>query len=233
MASEKQDIPCFPLHCFRPLTTTSLLVYSMNEHSYSYRKQNFMTTGEKREAILQAALTLFAERGFHNAPMSLLARQAGVSAGTIYLYFADKDDLIHTLYHHVKTTFYRAMVVGHTSALPHQVAFRQMWLNTYHFYITHQLEARFLDHYENSPYYHPEIPVGENVEAEENLPALFRLMVDDAGRLVTKDLPVDALYELSMGIAVRLAKNRRAGLPALSEHTLQAIIDACYQAVMP
>ena len=54
-----------------------------------------MTTGEKREAIIQAALTLFAEHGFHNAPMSLLAKQAGVSAGTIYLYFADKDDLIH------------------------------------------------------------------------------------------------------------------------------------------
>ena len=57
------------------------------------------------------------------------------------------------------------------------------------------------------------------MEAEENLPALFRLMVDDDGRLVTKDLPVDALFELSIGVAVRLAKNRRAGLPALDDRT--------------
>jgi AcrR family transcriptional regulator len=191
-----------------------------------------MTNQEKREAILQAALTLFAERGFHNTPMSLIARQSGASAGTIYLHFVDKDDLIHALYRHVKTSFYRAMVVGHASALPREAAFRQMWLNTYHFYVTHHIEAQFLDHYENSPYYHPEIPVGEAVEEESNLPALFRLMVDDAGRPVTKDLPIDALYEISIGVAVRLAKNRRAGLPAHSERTLEAIADACYQAVM-
>ena len=191
-----------------------------------------MTNLEKREAILQAALELFAERGFHNTPMSLIAKQSGASAGTIYHHFVDKDDLIHALYRHVKTTFYRAMVVGHAPALPRDLAFRQMWLNAYHFYIIHQIEARFLDHYENSPYYHPEIPVGERVEEEENLPALSRLMVDDAGRPVTKDLPVEALYELTIGVAVRLAKHRRAGLPALDDHVLEAIADTCYRAVM-
>jgi hypothetical protein len=70
------------------------------------------------------------------------------------------------------------------------------------------------------------------VEEEENLPELFRLTVDDAGRPVTKDLPVDVLFELTIGAAVRLAKHRRAGLPALDDHTLEVIADACYQAVM-
>jgi AcrR family transcriptional regulator len=191
-----------------------------------------MTNQEKRAAILQAALALFAERGFHNTPMSLIAKESGASAGTIYLHFVDKDDLIHALYRHVKINFYRAMVVGHGPDLPHDVAFRQMWLNTYHFYVTHHVEAQFIDHYENSPYYHPEIPTGEAVEEESNLPALFRLMVDDTGRPMTKDLPVDALFELSIGVAVRLAKNRRAGFPAPSEQTLEAIADTCYQAVM-
>ena len=188
---------------------------------------------EKREAILQAALELIAERGFHDTPMSLIARRSGASAGTIYHHFADKDDLIHALYRHVKTIFNRALVAGNTPALPREIAFRRMWLNAYHFYHTHQVEARFLDQYENSPYYHPEIPVGEAVEEESNLPALFRLMVDDAGRSVTKDLPVDTLYELTIGVAARVAKHRRAGLPALDDPTLEAIADACYQAVMP
>jgi len=204
----------------------------MNVHTEK-RMEDIMTNQEKREAILQAALVLFAERGFHNTPMSLIARESGASAGTIYLHFVDKDDLIHQLYRHVKTIFYRAMVVGHSSTLPRAVAFRQMWLNTYHFYITHHIEARFIDHYENSPYYHPEIPTGDKVEEEENLPALFRLMFDDDGQLATRDLPLDALYEISIGVAVRLAKNRRAGMPALEEHTLENIAAACYQAVLP
>ncbi len=186
---------------------------------------------EKREAILQAALELIAERGFHDTPMSLIARRSGASAGTIYHHFADKDDLIHALYRHVKTIFNRALVAGNVPALPREIAFRRMWLNAYHFYHTHQVEARFLDQYENSPYYHPQIPVGEVVE-EEQLPELYRLAFGDAQHPV-KDLPMDALYELTIGVAARVAKHRRAGLPALDDRTLEAIADACYQAVMP
>jgi TetR/AcrR family transcriptional regulator, repressor of fatR-cypB operon len=36
---------------------------------------------DKREAILQAMLELVAERGFHDAPMSLVAKRANTSAG--------------------------------------------------------------------------------------------------------------------------------------------------------
>ena len=191
-----------------------------------------MTNLEKREAILQAALELFAERGFHNTPVSLIAQRSGASAGTIYHHFEDKDDLIHKLFRHVKTAFYRAMIEGDAPALSHRLAFRRMWLNAYHFYATHQIEAQFIDHYENSPYYRPEMPVGDAIEAEENLPALFHLMADDTGRPLTKDLPDDALYELTIGVAARIAKHRRAGLPALDDHTLEIIADTCYQAVM-
>ena len=191
-----------------------------------------MTNLDKKEAILQTALALFAERGFHNTPMSLLAKQSGASAGTIYHHFTDKDDLIHELYRYVKTKFYRAMIVGYDSGLAREEAFRQMWVNAYHFYTSHRVEVQFLDHYENSPYYHPEIPTGEAVEAEENLPGLFRLTVDDNGKPLTKDLPIDALYELTIGVAARVAKHHSAGLPALDEATLVAIANACYQAIM-
>src|SRR5579864_1588104 len=102
----------------------------MNIHTNRGWKST-MTHLEKREAILQAALALFAERGFHNTPMSLIAKQSGASAGTIYHHFVDKDDLIHALYRYVKTTFNRALVAGHAPDLPREQAFRRMWLNGY------------------------------------------------------------------------------------------------------
>jgi AcrR family transcriptional regulator len=49
---------------------------------------------DKRAALLEAALELFAENGFHGAPTSLIAERAGVGVGTIYRYFKDKDELI-------------------------------------------------------------------------------------------------------------------------------------------
>jgi AcrR family transcriptional regulator len=47
----------------------------------------------RRDAILQAAIYLFAQRGFADAGISDIARAAGVSHGTVFLYFASKEAL--------------------------------------------------------------------------------------------------------------------------------------------
>src|SRR3954470_4345458 len=53
---------------------------------------------EKREAILRAAIDVFAERGFFHAQVADVARAAGVAAGTVYLYFKGKDDLLVSIF---------------------------------------------------------------------------------------------------------------------------------------
>ena len=53
---------------------------------------------DKREAILRAATDTFAERGFFNAQVADVARAAGVAAGTVYLYFKSKDDLLISIF---------------------------------------------------------------------------------------------------------------------------------------
>jgi TetR/AcrR family fatty acid metabolism transcriptional regulator len=53
---------------------------------------------ERRASILEAAIETFAQRGFHHARVSDVARQAGVADGTIYLYFKSKDDLLISLF---------------------------------------------------------------------------------------------------------------------------------------
>ena len=52
----------------------------------------------KRDAILRAAIDVFAERGFFNAQVADVARSAGVAAGTVYLYFSSKDDLLVSIF---------------------------------------------------------------------------------------------------------------------------------------
>ncbi|MEX1154949.1 TetR/AcrR family transcriptional regulator, partial [Parvibaculum sp.] len=49
----------------------------------------------KRRRILEAALGLFSEEGFHGASMASLAKRAGIPVGTIYRHFAGKEELIH------------------------------------------------------------------------------------------------------------------------------------------
>jgi TetR/AcrR family transcriptional regulator, fatty acid metabolism regulator protein len=54
--------------------------------------------GPKRDAILRAAIDEFAERGYFNAQVADVARAAGVAAGTVYLYFRSKDDLLVSIF---------------------------------------------------------------------------------------------------------------------------------------
>ena len=54
--------------------------------------------GPKRDQILRAAIDVFAERGYFNAQVADVARAAGVAAGTVYLYFRSKDDLLVSIF---------------------------------------------------------------------------------------------------------------------------------------
>lgn len=49
---------------------------------------------EKRQVIMQAAITVFSHKGYAGATMEDVATQAGLGKGTLYLYFASKEDLL-------------------------------------------------------------------------------------------------------------------------------------------
>jgi len=53
---------------------------------------------EKRDRIIDAATEVFAQKGFHSARISDIARLAGVADGTIYLYFKNKEDLLLSIF---------------------------------------------------------------------------------------------------------------------------------------
>jgi AcrR family transcriptional regulator len=50
--------------------------------------------GNKREKIIAAAAKFFGEKGYHNTTTAEIAEAAGVAAGTIYIYFSSKEDLL-------------------------------------------------------------------------------------------------------------------------------------------
>jgi TetR/AcrR family transcriptional regulator, fatty acid metabolism regulator protein len=54
--------------------------------------------GDKRDRILAAATQVFARHGFFGAQVADIAREAGVAAGTVYLYFRSKDDLLISIF---------------------------------------------------------------------------------------------------------------------------------------
>ncbi|MCU6797031.1 TetR/AcrR family transcriptional regulator [Paenibacillus sp. WQ 127069] len=52
---------------------------------------------DKRESIIEAALRLFEDQGYHTTKVSDIVHKAGVAQGTFYLYFKSKEDLFRSI----------------------------------------------------------------------------------------------------------------------------------------
>ena len=62
-----------------------------------------------RQEILQAALKLFSEKGFHNVSMNEIAQKAEFAVGTMYKFFENKEDLYKALVLEQSDKFHRAL----------------------------------------------------------------------------------------------------------------------------
>lgn len=60
---------------------------------------------DKREAILRAAIKVFAGRGYFNSKVSDIAGEAGIADGTVYLYFKSKDEILHSIFDRAMAEF--------------------------------------------------------------------------------------------------------------------------------
>ena len=106
---------------------------------------------DKYTALLQATLTLVNNHGFHDTPMSKIAKLAGVSPATIYLYFENKQDLINKLYLEVKASFCSYALQGYSSELPVKKGFEVIWYNIAEYKMNKVEEAMFLSQCDNTP----------------------------------------------------------------------------------
>ena len=182
---------------------------------------------DKRVAILEAALILIAERGFHNTPVSKIADVSGVSAGIIYHYFESKDELIRELYREVKLDMLQSITDGYSTDFGYRDRFDLLWVNAIRHVISHPDHAAFLEQFESSSYMEPTLP--EPVMVEVDLIMGFYSAGVAGG--VLKDLPEPVLLGLSTGVAASLLKQHLAGALILDDDLSAAAANACWDAI--
>jgi AcrR family transcriptional regulator len=86
---------------------------------------------DKRNAILDAATEVFADRGL-GAATAAISRAAGVAEGTLFTYFQTKDELINTLYREIKLELADAMM----SDFPRRAGIRDRLHHVWDRYVT-------------------------------------------------------------------------------------------------
>ncbi len=83
---------------------------------------------DKRDALLAAACRVIAAQGL-SAPTAVIAREAGVSNGSLFTYFETKTELFNQLYLELKTRMAAVSLAGHSDQAPLRDQFFRLWSN--------------------------------------------------------------------------------------------------------
>jgi AcrR family transcriptional regulator len=106
----------------------------------------------KKEAILNAALDLFAERGFHGTSVADIADKSKVGAGTIYRYFRDKEALVNSLYRYWKEELMSVVLTDLPADLTARQIFHLLWSRMTLFAKNHRSALMFLEAHHHADY---------------------------------------------------------------------------------
>lgn len=98
-----------------------------------------------------AALDLFVDRGFYGTAVPDIAARAKVGAGTIYRYFASKEELVNALYRHGKTQFAHHVVAEFPAGTTRE-QFRTLWMRMAKFAIANPKSFIFLELHHHARY---------------------------------------------------------------------------------
>ena len=110
-----------------------------------------MKDENKKDAILSATIKMINEVGFSNVSMSKIAKAAGVSASTIYIYYENKEDMFQKIYIDVKTQMLNASMKGISDTEPVSQSVRKFCKNVLNFARNHEDYFLFMGQAGDSP----------------------------------------------------------------------------------
>lgn len=182
---------------------------------------------EKRDKILQAALALFTERGFHNTPTSLIAKEAGVATGTLFHHFKNKDELVNTLYLEVKTKLVTALKDDFVAGDSTEEKLKSTWVNGVHWGIMHPKEFQFIMQFANSPFI-SKLTKEQAMNQYEAISDLFEEAMEED--LIKSDYP-EFVADYFEGVFNLAVSHFRKHPEEISEENLEKAFDICWNGI--
>ena len=184
---------------------------------------------DKRGALLAAALRLIARAGLHATPTAAVAREAGVAAGTLFLYFPSKEALVNALYLDLLAEQHAAAAAdappeGAEGGDPREALWRS-WHGLARWHLDHPEAFRVMQQCRTSGVLTAETREHE-ARAREGGLARFREAIAHG---LLRDLPVTAFWALYAGPILALAESQEP----VSDATLRATFDGVCRSVLP
>lgn len=182
---------------------------------------------EKVNRIYQAAIKVVNSDGFQGSSMSKIAKEADVSAATIYLYFENKDDMIKKLFIHLKSKMGHSYFSEESDLSSSKGTFRTIWLNHYQYVMENMEEYNFLENFSNCP-------LIERVEKENKAdycPTFESLFDKSKSNGLIMNMNNDLIFSLLFSPINYLVKKSKSTGKTLNTTELIDVFEASWRAI--
>lgn len=183
---------------------------------------------EKRDKILDASLTLFSERGFHNTPTSLIAKEAGVATGTLFHHFKNKEELINSLYLDLKMNKMKALSEYINPSDSLEAKIKSAWINGVKWGIMHPKEFQFIMQFANSPF----ITNLTREQAKGQHDAIIGIFEQAIKKGIIKAAYSEFVVDYFEGIFNLAVSHFRKYSSKISEENLEMVFDICWNGIV-
>jgi len=182
---------------------------------------------KKQEALFLATIKLVNKIGFAASSVSKIAKEAGVSPATLYVYYQNKEDLIVSTYLEIKRDMSSVTLGGLDESAPIRDILHQVWRNMFSYMHENIEEFRFTEQFSNSPYKQ----LVDKEEVEKNFHPVIRTVRRGIEQKIIKDVSFDILGAFMFYPIFILANPNLCSNFKLTEKNIDAAFGLAWDAI--
>ncbi|WP_258098026.1 TetR/AcrR family transcriptional regulator [Marinoscillum pacificum] len=188
----------------------------------------------KEKAIHDEALKLIVTQGFDGLSMHKLAKAAGVSPATIYIYYKDREDLIKQMAAKEIDNLLEASLKNFDPQISFSEGLKIQWKNRSRYFMEHPLQMKFMEQIRYSPY-HKE----PSLEKSSFVKIMSEFIKKAIANRELKPLPLEVYWSLAFAPLYKLVefhvnkKGMNGRKYQLTDEDLEAALSSVLQGLKP
>jgi AcrR family transcriptional regulator len=181
----------------------------------------------KQEAIIDATVELVNEIGFVSSSVSKIAKKAGVSPATIYIYYKNKEDLLVSTYVGIKEKLGKAAIKNIDENKPIRDILKEVWVNLFDYISKNKEYFRFTEQFSHSPY----AEIVKKEEVERVFEPIYKIVRKGIEQKIIKDINYDILSAFMFYPIITLANPRICESLKLDDNTIDTSFKLAWDAI--
>jgi AcrR family transcriptional regulator len=182
---------------------------------------------EKQEALFEATVKLVNEIGFAASSVAKIAKEAKISAATLYIYYKNKEDLLISTYLAIKRHTSKAILKDFDARQPIRDILEKAWFNMFRYTMEHSCYFNFAEQFANSPY----ADLIDIEEVESYFEPIIQALHKGIDQKIVKNVSIDILKAFIYYPVVVLSNTRMCRDFKICEDSMKTAFGLAWDAI--